>query len=148
MLDTSNNEPVNANRNDIESDLFRDENKEKKQYEKQMKANDEEKLDGDCEKDNTPLLRVTKKRSLLTAQNKPQAQRRIKRDSFLSPLSNGETEIENESNINNYTSSRSHQISNPQSTSFHSIDLKEDTNDEMKFISERSRIVVIYERQR
>lgn len=79
MLDTPNYEPANASRNDIESDPFRDENKEKEQYEKEVEANDEEEPDGNCEKENTPLLRATKKRSLPTAENNPQVQRRIKR---------------------------------------------------------------------
>lgn len=95
---------------------------------------------------NTPLLRSTKKQSLPTAGDKPQVQR-IKRDRFSSSLSSGETKTENESNINSYTPLRPH-ISSAQPTSSHSFDLEKDTNDEMKFINERSRIVVIYEQQK
>lgn len=65
MLDTSIYGPVNANRNDIDSDFFHNENKKEEQNEKEMKANDKQKLDNNGENKNAPLLRFTKKGSLL-----------------------------------------------------------------------------------
>lgn len=144
--DTSNYELINADCNKIESDPFRDENKEDEQNENEVETNDEEKPDGDYEKENTPLLRSTKKRSLPTAGDKSQVQR-IKRGRFSSSLSCGETKTGDESDISSYTPLRPH-ISSAQPTSSPSTGFEGDTNDGMEFIGGRSRTVVIYEQQR
>lgn len=145
MLDTSNYGPASASRNDIESDPFCDENKEEEQNVEEVEANNEKEPGGDGEKENMPLLRFTKKRSLPTTKGHLQMQRRIKRGRFLSPLSNEESETGDESDSRSYTPSRPHHTSSAQPTSSHSTGLEGDTNDEIEFTGGRSRTGVIYE---
>ena len=115
-----------------------------------MKADDEEEPDGDSEKDNSPVLRSTKKRSLSTAEDKPHVQRHIKHGRFSSPLSSDEeTETGGESEISSYTPWVPYRASNTRPVSSRSTGLEEDISDDGKteFTRGRSQTTVIYEQQ-
>lgn len=110
-----------------------------------MEASEEAEPEDDGVLKNMPFLRSTKKRSLPTVDGKPQVQRHIKRGRYSSPLSHGETETGDESDISSYTPLRPHHTSSAQLSSSHSTGLEEDTSDGMEFTGAQSRAVVIYE---
>ena len=156
-LDKQMCESHDENRINIDSDFSIDENKEdqwdfqetktnhEKDKKEETKSNDERNDD-----DKSSLLNFTKKRSLSFVKKKSDVKRCVKRRRFSSFFSSNENiATRNESNINSYTSFRSHRFSKSRLISSDSIDFEKDTcdDDKMKIVNERSRMIVIYEQQ-
>ena len=98
----------------------------------------------------SPLLRFTKKKRRLTANEKSFRKRPMKRHRFSSPFSSDlKTETDDESDYSQYTPSKAHDVLKFSSASAHPISLEKglSENGKTEVGGERGRMTVIYEQQ-